>query len=78
MSESFFWVYITTNHLIIYRCTLAVAILALSNLTEANIGQHDMMASTKTARCHALELQNRNLAAVQLLENKLNISKRWE
>lgn len=37
-----------------------------------------MTASSETARRHALEIQNRDLAAVQLLENKLNISQRWE
>lgn len=64
--------------LIIYRRTLAVAVLAWSNLTEANIGQRDTTASTETARRHAIEIQFRDLAAVQLLENKLNITQRWE
>jgi hypothetical protein len=64
--------------LMIYRHTLAAAMLAWSNLTEANTGQHDTTASTETARCHALELQKRDLAAVQALENKLNIAQRWE
>jgi hypothetical protein len=64
--------------LIIYRRTLAAATLAWSNLTEANIGQRDTTASTETARRHALELQKRDLAAVQALENKLNIAQRWE
>ena len=62
----------------IYRCTLAAAVLAWSNLTEANIGQRDTTASAETARRHALELQKRDLAAVQILENKLNIAQRWE
>jgi hypothetical protein len=62
----------------IYRCTLAVAVLAWSNLTEANIGQRDMTASAETACRHAFELQKRDLAAVQILENKLNIAQRWE
>lgn len=75
-SESFFKLFLPL--LIIYRRTLAVAVLAWSNLTEANIGQRDMTASTETARRHALETQNRDLAAVQQLENKLNISQRWE
>ena len=52
--------------------------MAWSNLTEENIGQLDTTASTETARCHALELQKRDLAAVQVLENKLNIAQRWE
>jgi hypothetical protein len=64
--------------LMIYRRTLAAATLAWSNLTEANIGQRDTTASTETARRHALELQKRDLAAVQALENKLNIAQRWE
>lgn len=62
----------------IYRCTLAVATLAWSNLTEANIDQRDTTASTETACRHALELQKRDLTAVQVLENKLNIAQRWE
>jgi hypothetical protein len=64
--------------LIIYRRTLATAVLAWSNLTEANISQRDMTASSETARRHALEIQKRDLAAVQVLENKLNILQRWE
>ena len=65
-------------HTLIYRRTLAAAVLAWSNLTEANIGQCDMTASTETAQCHALEIQKRDLAAIQVLENKLNISQQWE
>src|ERR1700678_472706 len=64
--------------LIIYRRTLAVAVLAWSNLTEAIIGKRDTTASTETERSHAIEMQIRDLAAVQLLENKLNITQRWE
>ena len=41
---------------------------------EANVGKRDMTASTETARCHALENQKCNLAAVQIVENKLNIA----
>ena len=52
----------------IYRCTLAAAVLIWSNLTEANVGQRDMTASAETARRHALELQMRDLAAVQILD----------
>ena len=62
----------------IYRRTLAAAILAWSNLTEANVGERDMTASAETARRHALEIQKRDLAAVQIIENKLNIAQRWE
>ena len=62
----------------IYRCTLAAAVSAWSNLTAANIGQRDMTASAETARRHALERQKSDLAAVQILENKLNIAQRWE
>jgi hypothetical protein len=58
----------------IYRCTLAAAVLAWSNLTEANIGQSDTTASAETACRHALELQKHDLVAVQILENKLNIA----
>ena len=64
--------------LIIYRHTLAAATLAWSNLTEANISQRDTTTSSETARRHAFELQKRDLVAVQLLENKLNIAQRWE
>ena len=52
--------------------------MAWSVLTEENIGQRDMTASAETARRHALESQKRDLIAVQLLENKLNIAQRWE
>src|ERR1700678_1471750 len=62
----------------IYRRTLAAAVLAWSNLTEVNIGKRDMTASAETARRHALENQKRDLAAVQIVENKLNIARRWE
>jgi DNA-binding transcriptional regulator YiaG len=62
----------------IYSRTLAIAVLAWSNLTETNISQRDMTASAETARRHALELQKRDLAAVQVLESKLNILHRWE
>ena len=62
----------------IYRRTLAAAVLAWSNLTEANVGERDMTASAETARCHALEIQKRDLAAVQIVENKLNIAQQWE
>ena len=61
-----------------YRRILAAAVLAWSVLTEENIGQRDMTASAETARRHALESQKRDLIAVQLLENKLNIAQRWE
>jgi hypothetical protein len=64
--------------LTIYRRTLSAATLAWSNLTEANIGQRDTTASSETARRHALELQKRDLTAVQVLENKLNIAQQWE
>lgn len=64
--------------LTIYRRRLAAATLTWSNLTQANIGQRDTTASTETARRHALELQKRDLAAVQVLENKLNVVQRWE
>jgi hypothetical protein len=37
-----------------------------------------MTASTETVRRHALEIQKRDLVAVQVLENKLNITQRWE
>ena len=37
-----------------------------------------MTASAETTRRHALESQKRDLIAVQLLENKLNIAQRWE
>lgn len=36
-----------------------------------------MTASAETARRHALESNKRDLAAVQVLENKLNITQRW-
>jgi hypothetical protein len=62
----------------IYRRTLEAAVLAWSNLTEANIGKRDMTASAETARRHALKIQKRDLAAVQIVENKLNIAQRWE
>ena len=62
----------------ISRRTLAAAVLTWSNLTDANIGQRDMTASAETAQRHALEHQKRDLIAVQLLENKLNIAQRWE
>jgi hypothetical protein len=62
----------------ISRRTLAAAVLAWSILTDANIGQRDTTASMETARRHALELQKRDLLAVQQLENKLNIAQRWE
>ena len=62
----------------IYRRTLAAAVLAWSNLTEANVGERDMTASAETARRHALEIQKRDLAAVQIVENNLNIAQRWE
>ena len=58
----------------IYRCTLAAAILIWSNLTEANVGQCDMTTSAEIAHCHALELRMCDLAAVQILEKKLNIA----
>ena len=62
----------------IYRRTLAAVVLAWSNLMEANIGERDTTASAETARRHALEVQKRDLAAVQMIENKLNIARRWE
>ena len=61
-----------------HRRTLAAAVLTWSNLTEANITQRDMTASAETARRHALEVQKRDLVAVQLLENRLNIVQRWD
>jgi hypothetical protein len=36
-----------------------------------------MTASAETARRHALEFEKRDLAAVQVLEGKLNIIERW-
>lgn len=70
--------YLSRSLLTIYRRTLAAAILAWSTLTEANIGQRDTTASAETARRHALERQKRDLTAVQVLENKLNVVQRWE
>jgi len=62
----------------IYRRTLAAAILAWSNLTKVNISEQDMTASAETAHRHALAVQKRDLAAMQIIENKLNIARRWE
>jgi len=59
----------------IYRRTLAAAVLAWSNLTEVNISEQDMMASAETAHRHALEVQKCDLAAMQIIENKLNIAR---
>ena len=75
-SKSFFLPSISL--LTVYSHTLATAVLAWSNLTSENIGQRDKTASSETARRHALEIQKRDLAAVQVLENKLNIAQRWE
>jgi hypothetical protein len=36
-----------------------------------------MTTSAETARRHALESEKRDLAAVQVLESKLNIAQRW-
>ena len=36
-----------------------------------------MTASAKTARHHTLESQKHDLAAVQVLESKLNVTQRW-
>jgi len=62
----------------IYRCTLAAAILAWSNLMEVNVSKCDMTASNETTCRHVLEIQKHNLATVQIIENKLNIARRWE
>jgi len=58
----------------IYRCTLAAAVLAWSNLTEVNVSGRNMTASAETACHHALKIQKRDLTAVQMIENKLNIA----
>jgi len=62
----------------IYRWTLAAAVLAWSNLTKVNISEWDMTASAETAHRHALEVQNHDLAAVQIMENKLNIARQLD
>ena len=59
------------------RRKLAASLATWSNLTEATVGQCDRTASTETARRHALESKKHDLAAVQILESKLNIAQRW-
>ena len=48
--------------------------MAWSNLMEVNVGEHNTTASAETAGCHPLEVQKCDLAAVQIIENKLNIA----
>ena len=56
---------------------LSASLDTWSNLTRATIGIRDMTTSAETARRHALESKKHNLAAVQVLECKLNITQRW-
>jgi hypothetical protein len=67
------WIYLIRYD----RQLLTASLSTWSNMTEATVGKRDMTASSETARRHALESQKHNLAAVQALENKLNIVQRW-
>ena len=48
-----------------------------SNLSLSTIGQRDQTAKLETARRHAIENYTKDLRAVQLMEAKINITKRW-
>ena len=56
---------------------LSASLDTWSNLTGATIGIRDMTTSAETAHRHALESKKHDLAAVQVLECKLNITQRW-
>ena len=57
-----------------WRNALAIANTVWSNLTPATIGWCDTTQAIETARCHAIELHEKDLHAVQLMEKRLNIS----
>ena len=47
------------------------------NLTSDTIARRDTTRSIETARRHAIELHEKDLLAVQIMEKRLNISNRW-
>ena len=48
-----------------------------SNLSPLTISQRDQTAKLETAHRHAIENYTKDLRAVQLMEAKINITKRW-
>jgi hypothetical protein len=58
------------------RNALAVANAVWTNLTANSINRRDMMRSMETMRQHAIELHEKDLHAVQLMEKRLDISDR--
>jgi hypothetical protein len=53
---------------------LAAANDIWNNLTPSSVGQRDMTKTTETARRHAIETQRHDLATVQAMEKKMEIS----
>ena len=59
------------------RHTLATANLVWSNLSPETIGRRDTTRAIETTRRHAIEMHEKDLIAVHLMEKRLNICVRW-
>jgi hypothetical protein len=59
------------------RNALATANSVWLNLTPETIARRDTTRAIETTRRHAIELHEKDLLAVQLMEKRLNISNRW-
>ena len=54
-----------------------MANLVWSNLSPETMGRRDTTRAIETSRRHAIEMHEKDLTAVHLMEKRLNISKRW-
>jgi hypothetical protein len=59
------------------RTSLATTISVWSTLTPESIGRRDATRAIETVRRHAIEMHDKDLIAVQLMEKRLNITDRW-
>lgn len=59
------------------RTSLATANSVWSNITPETIGRRDATRAVETVRQHAIEMHDKDLIAVHLMEKRLSISERW-
>lgn len=76
LSESWAIVYVIIL-IDLERTSLATANLVWSNLTPETIDRRDATRAVETVRRHAIEMHDKDLTAVHLMEKRLNISDRW-
>ena len=76
---SYVWAVVHFIYLFILseRNALEIANSVWSNLTPATIGRRDATRAIETTRRHAIELHDKDLVSVHLMEKRLNICDRW-